>query len=65
MGSEVDYYLCFTATLRTSRLSLPPVYYDYQQFLHDTIVGFREDGWTLLGAKIFGENYESMRRINF
>ena len=46
MGSEVDYYPCFTATLRTSKLTLPPIYSDYQQFLHDTIVEFREKGWT-------------------
>ncbi len=45
MGSEVDYYLCFTATLRSSRLSLPSIYTDYQQFLHDTILEFRKKGW--------------------
>ena len=45
MGSEVDYYLCFTATLRSSRLSLPSIYSDYQQFLHDTILEFRKKGW--------------------
>ena len=42
----VDYYLCFTATLRSLKLSLPSIYSDYQQFLHDTIVEFRKKGWT-------------------
>ena len=46
MGPEVDYYLCFTATLRTSKLTLPPIYSNYQQFLHDTVVEFHEKGWT-------------------
>ena len=57
MGSEVDYYLCFTATLTSSRLSLPSIYSDYQQFLHDTIVEFRKKGWTFNRiADWFNEN---------
>ena len=43
---EVEYYLCFTAILISSKISLPPIYSDYQQFLHDTIMEFREKGWT-------------------
>ena len=56
-GYNVDYYLCFTGTLRSSRLSLPSVYSEYQQFLHDTTVEFREKGWTFKQiAKWFNEN---------
>ena len=44
MGSEVDYYLCFTGTLRSARLSNPSVYSDYQQFLYDTIKGLHDGG---------------------
>ena len=57
MGTDVDYYLCFTGTLTSARLSLPPVYSEYQQFLHVTILEFREKGWTFKQiAKWFNEN---------
>jgi len=44
MGLEVDYYLCFTATLRSSRLSNPPPYSEYQEFLHDKIKELHDGG---------------------
>ena len=37
-------FLCFTVTIRTAGLSVPP-YSDYQQFLHDKITELREEGW--------------------
>ena len=37
-------FLCFTVTIRTAGLSVPP-YSDYQQFLHDNITELREEGW--------------------
>ena len=43
MGSDVDYYLCFTSTLRTSALWVTP-YSEYQQFLHDTIKNLHDGG---------------------
>lgn len=36
-------YLCFTVTIRTAGLSVP-LYYDYQQFLHDKITELYERG---------------------
>ena len=36
-------FLCFTVTIRTAGLSVPP-YSDYQQFLHDKITELREQG---------------------
>ena len=67
MGSEVDYYLCFTATLRSSSLALPSLYSDYQQFLHDTTVEFREKGWTFNQiAEWFNENgYQTVKGKKF
>ena len=41
---EVEYYLCFTGRLRSSQLSNPSFYSDYQQFLYDTIIDFRSKG---------------------
>jgi len=41
---DVEYYLCFTGTLRSARLSLPSVYSEYQQFLHDTIKELHDGG---------------------
>ena len=66
-GSDVDYYLCFTATLTSSRLSNPAPYSEYQEFLHDKIVGFREKGWTFKQiAKWFRNNgYETVRGKRF
>lgn len=44
MSSEhVEAYLCFTVTLKTSRLHVVP-YSDYQQFLHDTIKKLHDSG---------------------
>ena len=61
MGVEVENYLCFTATLTSCRLSKPAPYPEYQHFLHDTIVRFREKGWTFKRiAKWFRDNgYET------
>ena len=36
--------LCFTVTIPTAGLSVPP-YSDYQQFIHDKIAELREQGW--------------------
>ena len=43
-GSDVDYYLCFTATLTSSRLSNPAPYSDYQSELHDLIQRLHDKG---------------------
>ena len=67
MGSEVEYCLCFTATLTSCRLSKPAPYSKYQHFLHDTIVRFREKGWTFKRiAKWFRDNgYETVTGKRF
>jgi hypothetical protein len=67
MGSEVDYYLCFKARLTSARLSNPPPYSKYQEFLHDTIIGFREKDWTFKQiAEWFRDNgYETVTGKRF
>ena len=67
MGSEVEYYLCFTATLTSARLSNPAPYSRYQHFLHDTIVRFRDKDWTFKQiAKWFRDNgYETVTGKRF
>ena len=67
MGSEVEYYLCFTATLTSARLSNPAPYSRYQHFLHDKIVRFREKDWTFKQiAKWFRDNgYETVTGKRF
>jgi transposase InsO family protein len=44
MGSEVEYFLCFEATLTSARLSNPPPYSDYQSELHDLIQKLHDEG---------------------
>ena len=44
MGSEVEYYLCFTATLTSARLSNPAPYSNYQSELHDLIQRLHDEG---------------------
>ena len=67
MGSEVEYYLCFEATLTSTRLSNPPPLSEHQDFLHDKIVECREKGWTfkqITGS--FNENgYQTPRGKKF
>jgi len=41
---EVEYYLCFTATLTSSRLSNPAPYSNYQSELHDLIQRLHDEG---------------------
>ena len=41
---DVEYYLCFTATLRSARLSNPAPYSDYQIELHDIIQNLHDEG---------------------
>jgi hypothetical protein len=64
---DVEYFLCFTATLTSSRLSNPPLYSEYQEFLHDTIIGFREKDWTFKQiAEWFRDNgYETVTGKRF
>ena len=42
--SNTDIYFTFTVEVRFSNLWVAP-YSQYQQFLYDTITGFREKGW--------------------
>ena len=42
-SGNIETYLCFTATLRTSKLKVFP-YSKYQQFLHDTIKELHDGG---------------------
>ena len=42
-SGNIETYLCFTATLRTSKLKVFP-YSEYQQFLHDTIKELHDGG---------------------
>ena len=44
MDSEIEYYLCFTATLTSSRPSNPAPYSDYQSELHDLIQALHDKG---------------------
>ena len=64
---EVQYYLCFTATLTSCRLSNSAPYSQYQHFLHDTIVRFREKNRTFKQiAKWFRDNgYETVTGKRF
>ena len=42
--SNTDIYFTFTLEVRFTNLWVAP-YSKYQQFLYDTICGFRKDGW--------------------
>ena len=42
--SNIDVYFTFTLSVRITNLWVSP-YSSYQQFLYDTICGFREKGW--------------------
>ncbi len=42
--SNTDIYFTFTVEVRFTNLWVAP-YSKYQQFLYDTICGFRKDGW--------------------
>ena len=43
-SSNTDIYFTFTLEVRFTNLWVAP-YSSYQQFLYDTICGFRKDGW--------------------
>ena len=59
-------YLTFDLTVRASHLWVAP-YNDYQQYLYETIMEFREKGWTFKQiAKWFRDNgYETVTGKRF
>ena len=63
---EIISYVCVNVTVRCSNLNIPPIS-EYQEFLHDKIVKFREKGWTFKQiAKWFRNNgYETVRGKRF